>query len=98
MAKKIIINSNGTINSQGRKKSLSSKTNNVFEHLKKHGSITTWEAIERYRATRLSAIIYNLRAQGMNISSVTKKGKDGVYVEYRWLKHSDNSAWFKFNL
>ena len=36
----------------------------VLEHLKKKGSITSMEAIQEYGATRLSAIIYNLRHIG----------------------------------
>lgn len=33
----------------------------VFWHLKHKKSITSWEAIKEYGATRLSAIIYDLR-------------------------------------
>lgn len=33
----------------------------MLEHLQENGSITSWEAIELYGATRLSAIIFNLR-------------------------------------
>lgn len=33
----------------------------VFWHLKNKKSITSWEAIKEYGATRLSAIIYTLR-------------------------------------
>lgn len=33
----------------------------IEEHLQEFGSITSWEAIQKYRATRLSAIIFNLR-------------------------------------
>lgn len=44
------------------------KTNAVELHLIEKGSITSWEAIKEYGATRLSAIIYNLRyKRGMNI-------------------------------
>lgn len=39
------------------------KTELVLEHLKKHKAITSWEAIEKFGATRLSAIIYNLRTK-----------------------------------
>ena len=46
------------------------KQDKVMNHLIEHGSITSWEAIQEYRATRLSAIIYNLRHKlGMNIES-----------------------------
>ena len=37
------------------------KTNAVALHLIEKGSITSWEAIKEYGATRLSAIIFNLR-------------------------------------
>lgn len=45
------------------------KTTKVLEHLKQYGSITSLEAIEKYSATRLSAIIYNLRKKGYNIET-----------------------------
>lgn len=37
------------------------KTQQVLDYLKDNGSITSWEAIEKFGATRLSAIIFNLR-------------------------------------
>ena len=37
------------------------KTNAVLMHLLEKGNITSWEAIKEYGATRLSAIIFNLR-------------------------------------
>lgn len=37
----------------------------VYEHLKKQGHITSKEAFELFGATRLSAIIYNLRKRGV---------------------------------
>ncbi len=44
------------------------KTKAVMFHLVRYGSITSWEAIKEYGATRLSAIIYNLRYRyDMNI-------------------------------
>ena len=46
------------------------KTECVLEHLKKNGSITSWEAIELYSATRISAIIYNLRKRGYDINTI----------------------------
>ena len=46
------------------------KTNAVQLHLIEKGSITSWEAIKEYGATRLSAIIFRLRHErGMNISN-----------------------------
>ena len=44
------------------------KTKAVMYHLQQYGSITSWEAIKEYGATRLSSIIYNLRYKyNMNI-------------------------------
>ena len=42
----------------------------VLLHLQQYGSITSWEAIKEYGATRLSAIIFNLRHKyNLNIVS-----------------------------
>lgn len=51
----------------------------VQQHLHTFGSITSWEAIERYGATRLSAIIYNLRKAGLDIetTNLTVKNRYG---------------------
>lgn len=46
------------------------KTKKVLEHLEKNGTITSIEAIENYGATRLSAIIFNLRKAGYDIETV----------------------------
>lgn len=52
------------------------KTQAVKKHMKKKGHITPWAAIENYGATRLSAIIFNLRKQGYDITTVMKTGTD----------------------
>ena len=39
----------------------------ILNHLKKHKFITSWEAIQEYRITRLSARIYELREKGHKI-------------------------------
>ena len=48
-----------------------SQTEAVLEHLKKHGSITSIQAIRKYGATRLSSIIYKLRHRGYQITTET---------------------------
>lgn len=63
------------------------KTEKVRLHLIEKGSITSWEAIMEYGATRLSAIIYILRNQGMNIINERIKftdrfGSKSSYVKY----------------
>lgn len=63
------------------------KTKAIQLHLIKKGSITSWEAIKEYGATRLSAIIFNLRRRGMNIVNekinfVDRFGNKTYYVKY----------------
>lgn len=41
----------------------------ILRHLNDFGSITSWKAFEEYGITRLSAIIYNLRHNGLFIKS-----------------------------
>ena len=59
----------------------------VLNYLRDKGSITSMEAYTELGATRLSAIIYELKRFGFNISSVTKTvetryGKTNI-TEYR---------------
>ena len=56
----------------------------VRNHLIENKKITSWEAIQLYRATRLSAIIFNLRKKGMNIRTREKAYRDS----------NDNPAYF----
>lgn len=67
-----------------------SKKEKVKEHLIKKGHITSWEAIEKYRSTRLAAIIFDLRKDGMKIESkqMSKKGTDGDinFVKYVFIR------------
>ena len=56
----------------------------VLEYLKGFGTITSWEAIKEFGATRLSAIILNLRKKGYNISTEfeTAKNRYGKITKY----------------
>lgn len=56
-----------------RKNKYVSQSDMVLNHMRKYGSITSMEAIDNYGATRLSGIIYALRAQGYNIVSNRKR-------------------------
>lgn len=51
------------------RKAKKTKTNDIITHLKVKGSITSLEAFELYGATRLSAIIFELRKKGYNIKT-----------------------------
>tara|TARA_R100000697_G_scaffold43588_1_gene56721 strand:- start:221 stop:436 length:216 start_codon:yes stop_codon:yes gene_type:complete len=63
-----------------------SQENIILDHLKKHKFITSWEAIQEYRITRLSARIYELREKGHNIitKNVSENGKR--FAEYSLIK------------
>lgn len=52
------------------------KSSQVKTHLLEKGKIDTWTAIELYGATRLSALIFNLRRRGYNIVSQPASVKD----------------------
>ena len=60
----------------------------VLDYMKRFGSITSWQAFQDLGITRLSAVVFNRRADGHNIKGETKKTKTrlGVvtsYSEYR---------------
>lgn len=46
------------------------KTTEVLKHLQTYGCITSMEAIENYKATRLSDIIFRLRKRGVKIQTI----------------------------
>lgn len=52
------------------------KSQLVKDHLLEHGSITSWEAIQSYGATRLSSIIFNLRKNGYDIETIMREETD----------------------
>lgn len=71
-----------------------SKTFDVLNHLKEQKKITSMEAIELYYATRLSAIIYNLRHKyhydisTEMVDSIDRYGHKIRYGIY-WLENKD---------
>jgi hypothetical protein len=62
------------------------KTAKVLAHLKKGNTITSWQAIQNFRATRLADIVFRLRGHGFNIA--TEMIEDGKmrYARYRMMK------------
>ena len=44
-----------------------SQSMQIIEYMKKHGSITSLEAIQHIGCTRLSGRIYDLREKGYNV-------------------------------
>ena len=63
------------------------KTQQIKKHLILNGSITSWEAIELYRETRLAAIICSLRKRGWHIASIWEEGKDTYGNDSRWVEY-----------
>ena len=55
-------------------------------HLKEWGSLTSWDAIMRYRCTRLSEYIRQLREEGLDIYSEWATDGKKRWVNYRLRK------------
>ena len=71
------------------------KTQAIKDHLVVNGSITSWQAIQMYGETRLSAVIHVLRKAGWRIESEWCEGKDrngndSRWVEYCYIPEGDN--------
>lgn len=67
------------------KKQKQSKASKIRNYLIKHGSLTSWQAITMFRATRLAAEIFKLRRLGWNIHTEMKKTDEGViYAKYHF--------------
>jgi hypothetical protein len=65
-------------------KAPNTKIDKVANHLVRHKSITSWKAIELYRATRLADIVFTLKRQGWDIISTMRYEPDGTrYAVYR---------------
>lgn len=62
-----------------------SQKERILNHLKRYGSITSWESFEIYGATRLSAIIYNLKKDGYEFNEewIKRKNRFGEQVEFK---------------
>lgn len=63
------------------------KHRQVLEHLQQYGTITSWQAIQQYGATRLASIICNLRKRGYDIETITIMDKDRNGNECQYAKY-----------
>jgi hypothetical protein len=63
-----------------------SKSSSVYAHLKKGKTITSWEAFEMFRATRLADIIFKLRCKGEKIETILVDNGTTRYAKYRMTK------------
>lgn len=61
-----------------------SQKKKVLDYLKEHDSITSFEAFEKFKITRLSAVIFDLRKTGYTIKSIWRESKnaDGRVTHY----------------
>ena len=64
----------------------------VLNHLMNYGTITSWEAIQNYKITRLSDKIYLLRKKGFNIATietvhVNKEGEKKDFATYKLIQN-----------
>lgn len=68
------------------------KTKAIHYHLEKYGSITSWEAIKEYGATRLSSIIFNLRHKynlniiNKDVEFIDRFGNKSSFAKYVLIK------------
>ena len=84
-----------------KEEEVKSQSDAVLWHLKTYGSITSWEAIKEYGATRLSAIIFNYRKYGYNIESLpmkvkTRFGRNTKIAKYTYKKPPQDFIQKKF--
>lgn len=63
------------------------QTQAVLEWLQTNASISSMEAIQNFGATRLSAIIFNLRKHGYNIETVWCEGRDRFGNQTRFARY-----------
>ena len=71
-----------------------SQLKQVLDYLQEHGSITSWDAIMKFRITRLSSVIYLLRRRGYDIKSTmvdftTDDGRTSHYAKYTLVTEGD---------
>lgn len=63
---------------------MNSQNQQLIQHFSKRKSITSWEAIEKYRITRLAARIRNLRDAGH------------IIVTVKEVDHATGKHWAKY--
>ena len=71
-----------------------SQCNIIVEHIKKHGSITSLEAMTQYGIMRLASRVNDLRRRGVQIAAeiVTGENRDGKTVRYSRYKLLEEGA------
>ena len=77
------------MNTKNNRKRTTNKTKQVLDYLQKNGSITSWQAIENFGATRLSSIIYNRRKKYVinsgDLDFVDVYGNQSKFTKYIYI-------------
>lgn len=66
------------------KPTFETKIKSVLNHLQYHKTITSWEAITLYRATRLAAVIFILKERGHLIETQMVYEDNTRYAVYHY--------------
>jgi hypothetical protein len=61
---------------------IKSQNDLILRHLQKHGSISSWEAIQTYGITRLSARIFDLKDLGHGILTIMEYKNGTKFAKY----------------
>ena len=71
-----------------------SQCNTIMAHIKRHGSITSLEAMTEYSIMRLASRVNDLRRRGVQIAAetVTGENRDGRTVRYSRYKLLEGGA------
>lgn len=69
-----------------------SQIKDILAYLQRNGSITSMEAFEHFHATRLAAVIFNLRKLGYSITTEICNGKNdyGTYTYAKYILEGGN--------
>jgi hypothetical protein len=65
------------------------KVEQVRQHLIKKRSITSWDAITKYHATRLADIVFRLKQKGWIITTTTERRGDMTWARYTLVKEGE---------
>lgn len=79
-----------------KKKERKTKTGEVVKYLKRYGSITSWQAIQKFGATRLSDIVFRFRKvhglssiESKDITEKDRYGNSCTFTKYIYHKEFD---------
>jgi hypothetical protein len=75
------------------------KTDKIKLYMRQGHSLTSWEAIQMFRYTRLADLIHKWWKKGASFERIKHVSKDGtVYTEYRLISDSIQSNPYKSDL